>query len=96
MEITESVYLSQNVGVEKIMIDLKRLGVNISIDDFATEYSCLTRLKHTPIDKIKLSDTFVKGIGEDKMDEANRKSTRLNSSHARISYAVFCLKKKKI
>src|SRR3712207_8237686 len=28
-------------------------------------------------------------------DEADRKSTRLNSSHANISYAVFCLKKKK-
>ena len=26
----------------------------------------------------------------------DRKSTRLNSSHARISYAVFCLKKKKL
>src|SRR3712207_7638464 len=30
-------------------------------------------------------------VGED--DEADRKSTRLNSSHANISYAVFCLKK---
>src|SRR3712207_8505107 len=29
-------------------------------------------------------------------DRADRKSTRLNSSHANISYAVFCLKKKKI
>src|SRR3712207_8781810 len=28
-------------------------------------------------------------------DEQDRKSTRLNSSHANISYAVFCLKKKK-
>src|SRR5947209_14353667 len=28
-------------------------------------------------------------------DGADRKSTRLNSSHANISYAVFCLKKKK-
>src|SRR3989442_8887075 len=27
--------------------------------------------------------------------EQDRKSTRLNSSHVRISYAVFCLKKKK-
>src|SRR5256886_11387367 len=27
---------------------------------------------------------------------ADRKSTRLNSSHSQISYAVFCLKKKKI
>src|SRR5690554_7108975 len=32
----------------------------------------------------------------DKVKEAlDRKSTRLNSSHVRISYAVFCLKKKK-
>src|SRR5690554_7598283 len=29
-------------------------------------------------------------------DLEDRKSTRLNSSHVRISYAVFCLKKKKI
>src|SRR3712207_7883707 len=29
-------------------------------------------------------------------DLQDRKSTRLNSSHANISYAVFCLKKKKI
>src|SRR3712207_6852376 len=28
------------------------------------------------------------------MDRLDRKSTRLNSSHANISYAVFCLKKK--
>src|SRR5947209_16956702 len=30
------------------------------------------------------------------LGERDRKSTRLNSSHANISYAVFCLKKKKI
>src|SRR3712207_7025667 len=29
------------------------------------------------------------------LESADRKSTRLNSSHANISYAVFCLKKKK-
>src|SRR5689334_24279316 len=29
------------------------------------------------------------------LDHADRKSTRLNSSHSSISYAVFCLKKKK-
>src|SRR5690606_39957549 len=31
----------------------------------------------------------------DIMEEQDRKSTRLNSSHVKISYAVFCLKKKK-
>src|SRR3712207_8446368 len=32
--------------------------------------------------------------GRDALDDQDRKSTRLNSSHANISYAVFCLKKK--
>src|SRR2546430_11485960 len=31
-----------------------------------------------------------------KSSEEDRKSTRLNSSHSQISYAVFCLKKKKV
>src|SRR3712207_7385177 len=33
--------------------------------------------------------------GHENGDSRDRKSTRLNSSHANISYAVFCLKKKK-
>src|SRR5438445_2237869 len=35
------------------------------------------------------------GAGDRTADHPDRKSTRLNSSHANISYAVFCLKKKK-
>src|SRR3712207_8679831 len=35
------------------------------------------------------------GPGEEVEHVGDRKSTRLNSSHANISYAVFCLKKKK-
>src|SRR2546426_4698011 len=34
------------------------------------------------------------GSGQPLFDDADRKSTRLNSSHLVISYAVFCLKKK--
>src|SRR5947208_1946817 len=43
-------------------------------------------------------DAFhVMGHGEDvERPEPDRKSTRLNSSHQIISYAVFCLKKKKL
>src|SRR3712207_7662990 len=43
-------------------------------------------------------DFLESGYGErdaDRMSGGDRKSTRLNSSHANISYAVFCLKKKK-
>src|SRR3712207_8634265 len=39
----------------------------------------------------RLARARQRGVGE---SVADRKSTRLNSSHANISYAVFCLKKK--
>src|SRR2546428_12126 len=39
---------------------------------------------------------YVAGISTALVDAGDRKSTRLNSSHDQISYAVFCLKKKKI
>src|SRR3989442_10815400 len=35
------------------------------------------------------------GLARPSAERRDRKSTRLNSSHVRISYAVFCLKKKK-
>src|SRR3712207_8287366 len=49
-----------------------------------------------------VADRVVAGGDDDRRRDArdvgrlqDRKSTRLNSSHANISYAVFCLKKKK-
>src|SRR3712207_8642022 len=51
-----------------------------------------------PLEKAPWGDTF--GMCYDKfgigwmVNISDRKSTRLNSSHANISYAVFCLKKK--
>src|SRR3712207_7838955 len=40
-------------------------------------------------------DTLRAGIVTERRGRLDRKSTRLNSSHANISYAVFCLKKKR-
>src|SRR2546430_4218332 len=42
------------------------------------------------------SEPFVDDDSEGVLVAADRKSTRLNSSHSQISYAVFCLKKKTI
>src|SRR3712207_7998855 len=41
------------------------------------------------------AETFPES-GDEVVQTGDRKSTRLNSSHANISYAVFCLKKKNI
>src|SRR2546430_16875119 len=43
-------------------------------------------------DRLMPTDVIMPMLG---MNQEDRKSTRLNSSHSQISYAVFCLKKKK-
>src|SRR3712207_7030053 len=71
-------------------------------------YTTLFRSLVGQYDAVKKSYTFdASVIAQDWVDgldnhglairpmEEDRKSTRLNSSHANISYAVFCLKKKK-
>src|SRR5688572_32772022 len=44
-----------------------------------------------PIHEADIADVVVTSL----IENGDRKSTRLNSSHSQISYAVFCLKKKK-
>src|SRR5690349_22452594 len=48
------------------------------------------RLRHGRVDQIGIGQP----VGEPQRGFEDRKSTRLNSSHVEISYAVFCLKKK--
>src|SRR2546422_3203719 len=43
-----------------------------------------------------VADDYEPEYDEEEIPSGDRKSTRLNSSHGYISYAVFCLKKKKI
>src|SRR2546430_11247504 len=43
---------------------------------------------------VQLGPELAGGVGAREVPEGDRKSTRLNSSHSQISYAVFCLKKK--
>src|SRR5205085_9669735 len=46
-------------------------------------------------DVVQLADFCACVVHHLDADQRDRKSTRLNSSHSQISYAVFCLKKKK-
>src|SRR5436309_8847372 len=45
---------------------------------------------------IRTVQVVARSAGDLRLDPADRKSTRLNSSHVKISYAVFCLKKKNV
>src|SRR2546429_4859503 len=55
--------------------------------------SCCVSLRRSHVAGIEIS--ALHGNLDDS-DRGDRKSTRLNSSHGYISYAVFCLKKKKV
>src|SRR2546427_8865911 len=57
--------------------------------------SAMPYLRRALLDKDLTVRAFAAGHLGAVVSERDRKSTRLNSSHSQISYAVFCLKKKK-
>ncbi|MGE5628135.1 MAG: EAL domain-containing protein [Solirubrobacterales bacterium] len=62
IEITESAAMNETDDTVKLLNDIRNLGVMISIDDFGTDYSSLSRLNELPIDKIKIDKRFIDGI----------------------------------
>jgi EAL domain-containing protein (putative c-di-GMP-specific phosphodiesterase class I) len=70
LEITESVVMSDEVWAEKAINQLKKLGVSLAIDDFGTGYSSFGRLRHFPVDRLKIDRSFVTSINEGSDDRA--------------------------
>src|SRR5690348_17564226 len=62
--------------------------------DKAVDYLQMAADDGFPCYPLFANDELLKTISHDPRFVADRKSTRLNSSHPSISYAVFCLKKK--
>ena len=49
----------------RIFSELKDIGVRLSIDDFGTGHSSLSRLRSFPVDVLKIDRSFIRGIEQD-------------------------------
>jgi len=62
LELTEGMFMHNLDNVVKVLNELHELGVQLAIDDFGTGYSNLSYLKRFPIDRLKIDQSFVRGI----------------------------------
>lgn len=69
LEITESIAGDEEEYTVNTLNELKKIGVSISIDDFGTQYSSLSRIKTLPVDSIKIDGQFINGISHSSKDE---------------------------
>ena len=70
LEVTESAVMDDPDRALELLQHLHSLGVRLAIDDFGTGYSSLARLKRLPVDKLKLDQSFVRGLPSDPEDAA--------------------------
>ncbi len=70
LEITENVTMENAEYCISVMHELKRLGVQLSIDDFGTGFSSMNYLKRFCIDKLKIDKSFVRDLAVSPKDEA--------------------------
>ena len=74
LEITESVFMDDEVKAMQVMSGLRSLGVNLELDDFGTGYSSLSSLHRFPFTTLKLDQRFVRNLEDNQQSEAIARS----------------------
>ncbi|MBV8528502.1 MAG: EAL domain-containing protein [Candidatus Dormibacteraeota bacterium] len=60
VELTETTALHNREAVERLLDDLRAMGVAVALDDFGTGYSMLDRIRDLRVDRIKIDRTFIR------------------------------------
>jgi diguanylate cyclase (GGDEF)-like protein/PAS domain S-box-containing protein len=70
LEVTEDILLEDDEAALAIFRRIQDLGVHIAFDDFGTGYASMTYLKKFRLDRLKIDQTFVRGLRTDAHDAA--------------------------
>lgn len=62
LELTENIAMHHAEHVLNTLLELKQIGVKLTIDDFGTGFSNLSYLQRFPFDRLKIDQSFVRGI----------------------------------
>jgi EAL domain-containing protein (putative c-di-GMP-specific phosphodiesterase class I) len=74
LELTESLVMQDVQRASETMRELQAMGVQLAIDDFGTGYSNLNALKSFPVVRLKIDQSFVRGIPHNEDDKAIAKA----------------------
>lgn len=74
LEVTEGFVMDKSERSLKELNAIRQLGVSLAIDDFGTGYSSLSYLKDLPMNKLKIDQSFIRGVPHDKEDSAITKT----------------------
>lgn len=66
LELTESMLVENPERTIEALLELKKLGVTVSMDDFGTGYSALSLLTRFPLDTLKVDRAFVMNLPDDR------------------------------
>jgi len=70
LELTENALIDHSEQTIGLLTEIRRLGIQVVIDNFGTGYASLSYLKHLPIDGLKIDHTFTDGLPEDRGNTA--------------------------
>ena len=74
-------------STDRTLRKLKRMGVQLAIDDFGSGYSSLSYLKRFPVDFLKIDRTFIAGLGGEP-NGVSTKDTEITKAMIELTHAL--------
>jgi len=70
IELTESALVDNYNNAKEVLDEIHGMGVHIALDDFGTGYASMSYLKEFPFDTVKLDQSFISGLPDDRESSA--------------------------